>query len=523
MSDNLNEVYIRKRFQPQDDQWPPDQPKVIVNLALVRLAGKQTQQELIKMPATLHNSRTTKQISEIFSWSQKSILIEGAPGIGKTVLAKEIAYCWAKGELLVGMKLFLLFTRDPKLHTVESINGLVHYLGDNYLSESKVTAASDRLKEIKGKNVVFVIDGYDECPQSCYLKGFIDQLYNHEFLPECTVVITSRPTALLSLRESVGQRIEILGLDKVEQDKYITETLKDSPKLIHKLREYLKHQPIINSLVYVPLHLAILLYLFKQRWLPETLTEMNKYFIMHTIRRHFTKIKKQEIELNKFYEITDLPEPELTVIYQLAELAYNGLRSRQLIFTYDDKFKKLYPKLHDISGAINGFGLLQMEECYDQKPGVGKTVSLNFLHLTMQEYLAALYVSMLPTEQQSELMHFTFFDDWFNFMWMMYIGIIGLQSPFTDIVSSISHHQEPNKLTILFIFQCFLETKKTISDDLNRIITAVFSDGNIDLSNIILSPHHVTSLIIFMMKSFTKWKSLNLSGCFLLIMRGLPA
>ena len=57
-----------------------------------------------------HPSRVTKNIASIFeSPDQKFILIEGAPGIGKIVLAKETASLWACSEVLKGKRLFLLF------------------------------------------------------------------------------------------------------------------------------------------------------------------------------------------------------------------------------------------------------------------------------------------------------------------------------------------------------------------------------------------------------------------------------
>ena len=97
---------------------------------MIHHEGEQTQQELIDMSMCnvsaveklSHHPRVTKRITDIFRSSYKRILIEGAPGIGKTVLAKEIAYCWAIGEILTDMKLFLLFIRDPNLHCVESFH-----------------------------------------------------------------------------------------------------------------------------------------------------------------------------------------------------------------------------------------------------------------------------------------------------------------------------------------------------------------------------------------------------------------
>ena len=333
----------------------------------------------------------------------------------------------------------------------------------------------------------------------------------------CMVVITSRPTASLLLRQLVDQRIEILGLAKKEQEQYISESLKGSPEMITKLQQHLKQQPIINSLLYVPLHLAILLYLFKQDSLPETLTELNEYFIIHTIYRHLTK--QRQLSFMKIDKITDLPEPELTIVYQLSKLAYKGLCNSQLVFTYDD-IKEVCPKVDDTPGAISGFGLLQTVACYYWK-GAGKFLSLNFLHFTMQEYLAAVHVSTLPSEEQSSLIENIFWDGKFNFMWIMYVGIVG---PYliSHMVSESLYkgnyeyalHQDQYNVPArksLFIFQCCLEAKKFKL--ITKIIKNIFSDGNIYLSKVTLLPHHIMSLTVFMMRSTTQWKSLNLDSC----------
>ena len=522
LTENFKLVYMETRCQPVKDQWPPNQPTTIVNVALIHHEGEQTQQELIDMSMrnvfvveklSFHHPRVTKRIIDIFRLSHKRILIEGVPGIGKTVLVREIAYCWASGEILIDKKLFLLFIRDPDLHHVESIKDLVHYLNNDYLSDSEAEVAVDELRKSKGSGIVFVIDGYDECPCDSKLKGFVDKLIEKKFLPMCMVVITSRPTASLLLRHLVDQRIEILGLAKKEQEQYILESLKGSPEMITELQEYLKKQPIINSLLYIPLHLAILLFLFKQSSLPETLTEMNEYFIVHTIYRHLTK--QRQLSFMKIDTIADLPEPELTTVYQLSKLAYKGLHNSQLVFTYDE-IKEVCPKVDDIPGAISGFGLLQTVACYHQK-GAGKALSLNFVHFTMQEYLAALHVSTLPSKEQASLIERFVLYRQYNFMWIMYGGIVGSHSTtLTDIV--IEHSQHWNNDTMvarrnLFLFQCYLEQK----DDnlISKALTFNFRGGNINLSKVTLLPHHIMSLTAFMIRSTTQWKSLNLDSCYI--------
>ena len=83
-------------------------------------------------------SKTTKDLQEVFSQldseqpsdsqHQRSILIEGSPGVGKSVLLKHIAYLWAQGQLLTNTDfLFLLHLRDPSVQQMHSLDTLVRH------------------------------------------------------------------------------------------------------------------------------------------------------------------------------------------------------------------------------------------------------------------------------------------------------------------------------------------------------------------------------------------------------------
>ena len=126
----LQQCYISSRFASSVDEWPPYQPKHYTTLAFIHnkgkytdsvrfsvaqelaVAGKINTSQVYKHPYS--NASITKSISDIFlpimasegSLVDLRILIEGAPGIGKTVLAKEIAYQWAKNELLTSKNYF---------------------------------------------------------------------------------------------------------------------------------------------------------------------------------------------------------------------------------------------------------------------------------------------------------------------------------------------------------------------------------------------------------------------------------
>ena len=116
-------------------------------------------------------SKITKDISEILVTleagnSGQLILIEGAPGIGKTVLLHEIAYQWGDKILLQSYKLVLLVRlRDPVAQQMSTIQGLLQLFckGDKN-AEIIANECSDYLFSNSGKDMIFLLDGYDEFP-----------------------------------------------------------------------------------------------------------------------------------------------------------------------------------------------------------------------------------------------------------------------------------------------------------------------------------------------------------------------
>ena len=552
-SEDLHETYKIVRKKPQKEEWPPYQPTSIVNVTVIHYQNKQKRQELIKISEHLRrgaagiseiessppsHSTVTKDINEIFKvdpadqteYDAKSepprfILIEGAPGIGKTVLAKEIAYLWANHQLLTDCKiLILVYLRDPNVHTMKSLEELLQL----YTTEKVANEVSSYLEKSKGQNAAFIFDGFDEFPTLKEHKNSIiaDIIGTGNYVRKfykSTVVITSRPTlhATLFLQSLADRRIEILGFDPEERNKLISQF----PNKTAELEKYMKNHPIISSVCYIPLNLAILLYLFDQGSLPKTLTEMNESFVIHTVYRHMEKTRSPLPGVIE--HLKDIPEDILSkIIQKLAKLAFDGLQNDQLVFTHNE-LNKMCPEILDTPEASDGYSLLQAVKHYPQK-GTGTTTTYNFLHLTMQEYLAAYYVSTLSDKLQLDLLQKTFWEGRLNFMWMMYVGTVGVKSDaFVSFIGMKATHKisvpcnkkntfnqgrQITNMRYLHLFQCYMEDKTNI--EMPKEISAIFSNGSINFTDITLLSHHVTSLLIFMFTYSTQqWKGFALNKC----------
>ena len=157
------------------------------------------------------NIHLTKDISDIFlpiissdgSSVDLHILIEGALGIGKTILTKEIAYQWAKSKLLNSKELvFLVFLRECYLTQLMSIKGLLEYFFED---DQMTTYLLKYLLDTDGEDTVIIFDGYDELSKESRKKCVKNDIICRKKLTKSCLVITSRPTASSGLHGLVDR------------------------------------------------------------------------------------------------------------------------------------------------------------------------------------------------------------------------------------------------------------------------------------------------------------------------------
>ena len=348
------------------------------------------------------------------------MLIEGAPGFGKTVLLKQIAYEWAQGKLLVNsLLIFLVLLRDPNVQKISSIDEFMYYCYG--VSETSKVCAGYIFKT-RGKNVTFLLDGYDELPSRLQRNGFIANIINHKVLPMSSVVVTSRPHATACLRSYATCHVDILGFSKENLHHYIQKSLETEPDKSQKLLKYLDSHPAIMSLCYAPFNATVLLWLFKQGVsLPKCSTDMYNCFICHTLRHH---LAKHGVTLDNITDLDSLPEPYKGIIQRLSVLCYEALDKNQLVFTLQE-LKSACPDIEIIPGAINGFGLLQAVEHFsvDLRSMGMPTKTLNFIHFSVQEFLAAYLVTLLSSEDEWEFLNSKFNSSFHFNVFAMYVGI----------------------------------------------------------------------------------------------------
>ena len=302
----------------------------------------------------LAQSKLTKNISEIFEPSEdtnmkppRSVLIEGAPGIGKTILSKEIAYKWAMGDenILQDKKLVLLmFMRDPVVTQIKSIENLVHsfYKNDPGAKDEAVTCGK-HLLATEGSELAIILDGYDELSEELRNVSLFSDIIGRRVLPKCVLVITSRPSASAHLHNNVERRMEILGFSESDRKEYIRYALKGMQDQIQALLEFLVSHPTIDSLCYIPLNMTILIYLMKHRelsTLPTSQTNLYRDFICSTICHH---LKKLEITFKDISDLNSFPRPYHTVINKLAKTIIHCTRQKQAGF-YISRNNKSLPR-----------------------------------------------------------------------------------------------------------------------------------------------------------------------------------
>ena len=566
-SADLKDRYIATRFSVEKDAWPPDQPKEYTTLALIHHKNQPTERQVLFLSkakgagqvediiaATTHlriandsndlseclqESKSTRNIADILSPLEDQdekhshvVLVEGAPGLGKTVLLKQIAFEWAQNKQLVKSKfVFLLLLRDPVVRAMSSVSDLVQYFYQRSAEKQKVLI--DIISGTNGRNITFLLNGYDELPPSEREESFIANVIHHKVLPFSAVVVSSRPHASSSLRSNALCQVDILGFTKDDQVLFFQSALYDQPVKLKELLNYLNAHPIINSLCYIPFIMTVLLWLFKQGVsLPNSSAELYNVFICHTIRHHLVKHK---VSIGSFSDLHTLPQPYKKIILELSVLCLKALESNDLVFSLQD-IKLACPQIDIFPGAINAFGLLQAVEHYSQDTKLmGSPIkTLSFLHFSIQEYLAAYQITCLPPKKELQFIKMNFFSEFYSNTFALYVGITKGQRPcfkkfmscygknfissfFTINTNKIASKLIENDRKSLRLFQCFHEADD--QESCGSITEKIYGRKKIDLyySREPLLPSDLACLTLFLDNTsyFMHLKELTFRFCYI--------
>ena len=404
----LKSVYTREKL-PVYDKWPQVKSKKYINLALIEKEDLAKQEVDQFMRATIHGniddikkSKRAIQIDQVAKLPDGSqprcILVEGAPGIGKSTFAWKLCHKWGKGKLLQQYQLVVLLRlRDKSVRAAKNILNLFRY-HRHHIQQ----AAVEEIQDTGGKGVLLLFEGYDELPEDLRTESsvFLDIITGRE-LPEATVFITSRPWASEFLHSKckghISQHIEILGFTKDDIQSYLESTILDDPSLLEGLKRYILCYPHINSLMYIPLNSAIVVEVYRnsrkdKTLVPKTMTELYSSLVRSLLLRylydHPVHGKKRRWRICSF---NNLPQDVHQQLCELGRIAYEGiLHGQQVIFS-------------DLPEDFETLGLMQcVPELYADE---GAVVSYNFLHLTVQEYLAAFHLSQQPVQKQVNHYH----------------------------------------------------------------------------------------------------------------------
>ncbi|XP_072892641.1 NACHT, LRR and PYD domains-containing protein 12-like isoform X2 [Hemitrygon akajei] len=330
------------------------------------------------------------------STSGCSAAVAGVPGIGKTTMVQKIVHDWATEKIYKQFQIVFSF----KFRDLNSINNRINL---RELILDQYPYFGNLLREVwkNPEGLLFIFDGLDEfkhridfsdsqrdtepkrqCPDPewwCEVSDIVYSLIQGKLLPGCSVLVTTRPTALHLLEKAkIGVWAEILGFVGEERKEYFMRHFEDQT-VAAAVFKHVKENEILYTMSYNPSYCWILALalgpFFTQRVrdpqrVPKTITRLYSYYIYNILKNHGREIENPR-----------------DVFLRVGQMAFRGVSEKKIVFTDGDLIKyNLQP-----SQFLSGF-LMELLEREDS----ARSVVYTFPHLTIQEFVAAVAHFLIP-------------------------------------------------------------------------------------------------------------------------------
>ncbi|XP_049898491.1 NLR family CARD domain-containing protein 3-like [Epinephelus moara] len=350
-----------------------------------------------------HKPETTIRQEDIFKASPgrdepiRTVMTKGVAGIGKTVLTQKFTLDWAEDKANQDIQFTFPFTfrelnvlKEKKYSLVE----LVHH----FFTETK-EAGICRFEEFQ---VVFIFDGLDECrlpldfhnneiltdvTESTSVDVLLTNLIRGKLLPSARLWITTRPAAANQIpSECVDMVTEVRGFTDPQKEEYFRKRFRDEEQA-SKIISHIKTSRSLRIMCHIPVFCwitaTVLEDVMKTREggeLPKTLTEMYIYYLV-------VQSNVMNIKFDGGSETDPHWSPDSRkMIVSLGKLAFKQLQKGNLIFYESD----LTECGIDIKAASVYSGVFT--QIFKEERGLYQDKVFCFVHLSVQEFLAALHV-----------------------------------------------------------------------------------------------------------------------------------
>ncbi|XP_076580304.1 NACHT, LRR and PYD domains-containing protein 6-like [Chaetodon auriga] len=350
-----------------------------------------------------HRPETTIRQEDIFKPSPgrdepiRTVMTKGVAGIGKTVLTQKFTLDWAKDKAHQDIQFMFPFTfrelnvlREKKFSLVK----LVHH----FFPETK-EAGICRFEEFR---VLFIFDGLDECrlpldfhnneiltdvTESTSVDVLLTNLIRRNLLPSARLWITTRPAAASQIPpECVDMVTEVRGFTDEQKEEYFRKRFRDKEQA-NRIISHIKTSRSLHIMCHIPVFCWItatvledVMKTSEEGELPKTLTQMYIHFL----------VVQSKVKNMKYDGVSDpqwTPESR-KMIKSLGKLAFEQLQKGNLIFYESD----LTECGIDIRAASVYSGVFT--QIFKEERGLYQDKVFCFIHLSVQEFLAALHVHM---------------------------------------------------------------------------------------------------------------------------------